>query len=633
MPPGRTAAAKLLILAGALLLPAVVRAQPCPANSVGTGNGAVCVCVDGYTGVLADAGDPASGAQSLVYDGPNSAYIGSCSPCADGYAGTTGSCAECAAGEYQDGTSLTACQTCAPGSIAPDAGTGTCAPCPAGEKTLTSGGAHSRTECNDCIFGQYSTGGAAECTSCAAGTVGAGIALTSCTNCPNGRHQTIEGHVLCDACPEGTFAEESTPSPECTPCPVGEYQPTGEQASCITCPLGSQTEDSSAGWVGSGAVACDVCEVGKSLGLNVNQHAVGFAGCVDCAAGQSQPQEEQTSCIPCVAGKYQPTEGNADCIDCAAGSQTEDALTVGAAGGDFTDSGAVGCRGCELGRSAGADGQGNPDPTLACALCGTGRYQDELGQTSCKGCQPGTVVDAQGSDGALDCVACGVGEYQPQEGQATCLSDCSAGRNTVGLGSCTQTAQPGNSQDAQRCAAVVGEELVSPTVCEAVTTADNSGALACTYTYGTFSNAGEHDRLQPRFYRRAVFLTPTTSPLQGPRTAPAAGRASTARTPPARPPAWNAIRGSRRPRRGRPLAPRAARGGTSPRPASRSVTPAPPAPRPRMARTRTPPARTRTPGRTAARLPVRSAGSGSRAQTRSSPAPSAARATIRQVAR
>ena len=32
-----------------------------------------------------------------------------------------------------------------------------------------------------------------------------------------------------------------------------------------------------------------------------------------------------------------------------------------------------------------------------------------------------------------------------------------------------------------------------------MTTADNSGALACTYTFGTFSNAGEHDRLQPRF--------------------------------------------------------------------------------------------------------------------------------------
>ena len=64
-------------------------------------------------------------------------------------------------------------------------------------------------------------------------------------------------------------------------------------------------------------------------------------------------------------------------------------------------------------------------------------------------------------------------------------------------------------------AAVVGEDLVSPTACEAVTTADNSGALACTYTFGTFSNAGEHDRLQPRVSSLAVNLTPT-SLLQGP---------------------------------------------------------------------------------------------------------------------
>ena len=58
-----------------------VRAQPCPANSVGTGNGQTCVCVDGYTGVLADAGNPASGAQSLVYDGPNSIALAVAAGC------------------------------------------------------------------------------------------------------------------------------------------------------------------------------------------------------------------------------------------------------------------------------------------------------------------------------------------------------------------------------------------------------------------------------------------------------------------------------------------------------------------------------------------------------------------------
>lgn len=471
-------------------------AQACPEFSTGLGNGQPCQCNDGYTGPLSNPDDPTSGTSQLAY--VSGEYRGPCSPCADGYSGAGGSCTICAAGSYQDGSSLTQCLPCGAGSFGgtftaatrtftPAEGLGTCTPCPGGYQQLGT----SATSCTGCGFGTYSTtGDPAGCQNCPAGSVGPNFRLSQCSNCPNGQHQPEEGMVSCEHCVAGRFATSAEPSPECSLCPVGKFQPVPDpnlpvdalsgnvgQATCNDCPLGSQTEDYSGDFARLGAVTCDACDVGRFLGLNVDQFDAGFAGCPACEAGQFQPAAGQLSCDSCGAGEYQPTPGQTSCIACTAGSQTENA------GQSFTDVGAVACQQCGRGRSAGVDANGAADPSLACAECALGRYQDQYGSTQCKACPAGRVVNALASDGLGDCTLCGLGEYQPTPGQAECLSDCSAGRNTVAIGTCVAVL----SANTAACAAVTGSDLYDSTACAAV------GEGTCVYTHGAFTDTGAVD--------------------------------------------------------------------------------------------------------------------------------------------
>eukprot|EP01043_Picozoa_sp_COSAG02_P070600 COSAG02_NODE_12565_length_1524_cov_1.419649_1_plen_330_part_01 len=329
---------------------------------------------------------------------------------------------------YQDGSSPAECLPCeagtfggtfSGGTFTPAEGLGTCTACPGGyyQPGLPAGTVIGdtdygppHTQCWGCSYGRYSTeGDPAGCQRCPAGTVGPYERLAQCINCPNGKYQPEEGAVQCVSCVAGRFATATEPSIDCTLCPVGKFQPLPDpngvdpdgpepdpnnlaQSSCNDCALGSQTEDSDGDFVRLGAVTCDVCESGRFLGLNVDQTDPGFAGCVACDVGQFQDETGQVACEPCGAGQYQPTPGQTGCIGCDAGSQTE---------GDgqlFTDSGAVACRQCGRGRSAGVDVNGAPDPTLACAECAPGHYQDQYGATECKGCPAGRVVNVYGSD-------------------------------------------------------------------------------------------------------------------------------------------------------------------------------------------------------------------------------------------
>jgi hypothetical protein len=364
-------------------------------------------------------------------------------------------------------------------------GLGTCTACPAGYEQLNLG----RTTCEGCSFGQFSVeGDPAGCQDCAPGTFTIQQRQAQCSNCGNGQYQPAQGQVSCIQCDAGSFATNVEPSSACTLCSVGKFQPLPDpnqvlgglnvgQTSCDECALGSQTEDSAGAFVREGAVSCDPCDAGSSLGLNVDQQDPAFAGCVACAPGQSQASTGQVSCDACNAGEYQPTAGEESCIPCTAGSQTEDASQA------FVNSGAVACQQCDRGRSADVDQHGNPDPTLACAECDVGRYQDQRGQTQCEGCAAGQVVNTVGSDGPGDCVPCGTGEYQPQAGQAVCLSDCTAGFNTVAIGTCEHIAVA----DAAACAAVTGIDLYDSTACDLV------GPGSCAYTYGAFTNTGAVD--------------------------------------------------------------------------------------------------------------------------------------------
>ncbi|WAQ95255.1 FBP1-like protein [Mya arenaria] len=99
------------------------------------------------------------------------------------------------------------------------------------------------------------------------------------------------------------------------------------------------------------------------------------------------------------------------------------------------------CENCPAG-SSGTDG-------LVCSQCGTGQYQDVVGQTSCKACPEKTFNNKNGSTTADDCLPicgpgkqfnnvscdmCPIGTYKSVEGNAAMCEPCPSGFTTENQG-------------------------------------------------------------------------------------------------------------------------------------------------------------------------------------------------------
>ncbi|KAJ3816695.1 hypothetical protein F5880DRAFT_1494011, partial [Lentinula raphanica] len=158
-----------------------------------------------------------------------------------------------------------------------------------------------------CAPGSYSSSlGAAQCTSCPAGTSNTNtgsISSSSCTNCGAGYFSDI-GAGKCSVCPAGHYCSGG----DKFACPAGTFNPlTGSMNSfaCTICPVGSVSS--------AGASQCHECpggtfEIGDS---DTSQTA--------CEAGSAQPLSGQTSCDLCAPGFFQGQSGQVSCCQCCSG--------------------------------------------------------------------------------------------------------------------------------------------------------------------------------------------------------------------------------------------------------------------------------------------------------------------------
>ena len=107
--------------------------------------------------------------------------------------------------------------------------------------------------------------------------------------------------------------------------------------------------------------------------------------------------------LTCPPGTYQDQEGQSSCKTCASGTYS----TIGASSCPYS------ATTCPAGTYA--------NGTAGCVSCGTGKYNDQTGQTS----------------ESVACKSCGAGEYQDEDGQTSCKT-CASGEYsaTVGATSC-----------------------------------------------------------------------------------------------------------------------------------------------------------------------------------------------------
>jgi len=422
-----------------------------------------------------------------------------CTPCQAGtYQRNSGqsSCDSCPVGTFNDkeGATLeTDCVKCPAGKYAENQGSSTCADCPAGE--VSDVGA---STCTACSAGYYSPGGLAECLPCPVGTHSdATVTMASvsdCVPCELGTYASSAGSVACTACPVGTFSA-ALGAIECTKCPAGTKGTdpvqirSSKQASCSDCPAGSfqdiDGEDScklcAAGTYqdAQGASECTPCPSGTS---SASVGSTDVSACVACGEGLYAPTEGMSECLHCPLGTYQDETGRDACKACPAGTYVDafKAVTV------------TECTACPAGKFAAA---GDP-----CQDCAAGSYQDEIGAGKCKACPAGTFLTQTGGDSAAACTlcsigtfaavtaeneaagigntvceACPVGTYADQEGLAQCTA-CPAGTALSATGSA-------NAADCTPCAAgsfAAAAGSATCTLCPAGSYSDTTGAQVCT---------------------------------------------------------------------------------------------------------------------------------------------------------
>eukprot|EP00942_MAST-04A_sp_MAST-4A-sp1_P003259 g3259.t1 len=336
-------------------------------------------------------------------------------PCDPGsYSNNTGApvCIKCAKGSFASEKGAITCKSCVLGKHAALAGSKSCTTCAGGKSTYALGG----IECDKCTVGKAGKNGI--CSLCPQndGKYQDEIGQTSCKDCKNGK---ISVGTTCILCPAGG---DSTNGLKCTACIDGYYAIGGSE--CKICPSGkwakldiktsqkskynkttsSGCNDCFAGFYGDELGkykqndACKECPEGRfssSIGAdNLNL-------CNKCPLGTSnnvKSANNSNACKPCANGKVANITGSITCFSCFDG---------------FAATSGVECDKCTVGK-AGKNG--------ICSLCpqNDGKYQDEIGQTSCKDCKNGKIsvgttcilCPAGGdSTNGLKCTACIDGYY------------------------------------------------------------------------------------------------------------------------------------------------------------------------------------------------------------------------------
>ena len=315
--------------------------------------------------------------------------------------GAIASCANCPTGFYNDVVNhQQICKecttTCAKGKQQECIATAgdLCIDCDSGMYQDEAG--HTQTDCKNCANGQTNAPNFRSCiNTCVPGKY---KDSNTCKDCPSGRYSIINDVLACEECGAGTLyinAETFCPS-----CPTGQYQQQADQSNtaCKTC--------------GKGKVAAD----GRGIG-----------GCKSCIAGKYQDLNQAT--IFSLSGQF--TGGKGECLECVSPALF-DAINkpcTGCSSGKYTTS-TNACVNCQIGRYQNQVGQSY------CKLCDPGGsglaagYQDQLGQTSCIACTSACVLGdtlARPCEAShdLECIGCETGKYRGSGG--SCLF-CAAGK-------------------------------------------------------------------------------------------------------------------------------------------------------------------------------------------------------------
>eukprot|EP01043_Picozoa_sp_COSAG02_P019760 COSAG02_NODE_962_length_15608_cov_16.347692_2_plen_1076_part_00 len=185
-----------------------------------------CACAEGYGGDNCQCGPSdivSDGECTPCADGKTSnSGKTACEDCAEGFAGTGGTCEQCAAGtKANPPTQSTSCEDCTEAEAGTD---GTCAPCEAGKHAT-----NDRTSCDLCGAGQYRSGD---------DTTG------SCVQCPPGSHPN-GGSTDCEACDLGKAGDTGT----CDACVAGKEGAPNHATSCAECGDGLMSD-------GTACIAC-----------------------------------------------------------------------------------------------------------------------------------------------------------------------------------------------------------------------------------------------------------------------------------------------------------------------------------------------------------------------------------------
>jgi len=361
--------------------------------------------------------------------------------CAYGTAPNGKLCLNCNNGYYQDLTAQNTCKAC-----------------PAGKRTFqvslwggTEAHNYGQTECFTCPVGRFSS------------RIGDTSILSSganiCLQCPEGRYQDQSGQNSCKKCPSGkvrafngllsSAADTDALPGECTTCVRGKFQKGGvsasqnavtaipEYAACVDCPHGlygtgvaipeggpaSCSQCPSGQYSSNGAASCTNCEAGRfsysngnaehnfdnppnviygesptynaafvSNGGNGYPCQASLSGWIMCPArdGWTYHSEKSWKCEQASNGYWQWTNKGYFGLDMCTYRPYD---CYGCAAGKYNSGGSSSCPACPKGYKC----LGSQDKTP----CPAGKYTDQTGQSSCKGCNGGT-------------------KFQPLEGQDHC---------------------------------------------------------------------------------------------------------------------------------------------------------------------------------------------------------------------
>ena len=427
----------------------------CPAGTLaaGEGNSFCTSCSPGYFSVAGAASCSScppgqftdqTGAQSCRSCplGHYSAVSGSprCDACDVGeYGDEIGAteCKTCPAGQYSDSTGCTLCKSCSRGYYST---AGLCTKCPTGQFSDQEGA----SSCSKCGAGTFSSStGSTSCLTCDAGTFSSAGA-TSCSPCAAGSHSTSSGSGTCAPCPYGTFKQQSGSS-QCQPCSVGSANYQIRQTVCTKCEVGFIAATTGLKYCTAcpagnfapvvGSVNCILCPKGQY------SNSIGQQSCKNCQSGEAASYEGMASCEVCEAGSYSVGNRNEVCTECPAGhfsnTRKSSSCTACPAGHYAPYKGSIQCLPCPVGYYSTSPGS----PT--CQLCVNSINQD-VGQTTCVPCKPGTRPNSDSTECDLFNIVQGKPTYQ-----STTISNVNGGSGNAAdgitntdynIGSCTMTA-------------------------------------------------------------------------------------------------------------------------------------------------------------------------------------------------